>query len=165
MHNAMHISVSASAICSYFVGNSYVAPQKQLMLTAMRYTEDKLLEKLVEVEQWAMANLDVLRLRDGDCFKAKLRQLNGGEEKRIHNFLTKHQKRLEASAALAAQLAKLGCMVMAPGDTGLHSRAIGSFRKPQSAKPHRRRVERPGGRQEANKDRGERADELCRQER
>ena len=107
LHNAMHISVLASAICSYFVGNSYVAPQKQLMLTAMRYTEDKLLEKLVEVEQWATANLDVLRLRDGDCFKAKLRQLDGDEEKRIYKFLVYHRKRLKASAALAAQLAKL----------------------------------------------------------
>ena len=84
-------------------------------------SEDKLLEELVEVEQWATANLDVLRLRDGDCFKAKLRQLNGGEEKRIYKFLANQQKRLEASAALAAQLAKLGCMVMSPGDTGLHA--------------------------------------------
>ena len=84
-------------------------------------SDDKLLEELVEVEQWARANLDVLRLREGDCFKAKLRQLNGGEEKRIHNFLTYHQKRLEASAALAAQLAKLDCVVMTPGDTSLHA--------------------------------------------
>ena len=76
------------------------------------------------MEQWARANLDVLRLREGDCFKAKLRQLNGREEKRIYNFLAYHQKRLEASAALAAQLAKLGCMVMAPGDTGLHAAVL-----------------------------------------
>ena len=88
---------------------------------APKKSDDKLLEELVVVEQWARANLDVLRLREGDCFKAKLRQLNGGEEKRIHNFLTNHQKRLEASAALAAQLAKLDCIVMAPGDTSLHA--------------------------------------------
>ena len=50
-------------------------------------SDDKLLEELVEVEQWARANLDVLRLREGSCFKAKLRQLNGGEEKRFYNFL------------------------------------------------------------------------------
>ena len=88
---------------------------------APKKSDDKLLEELVEVEQWARANLDVLRLREGYCLKAKLRQLNGGEEKRIYFFLTRHQKRLEASAALAAQLAKLDCMVMAPGDTGLHA--------------------------------------------
>jgi len=84
-------------------------------------SEEKLLEELVEVEQWATANLDVLRLRDGDCFKAKLRQLVCDEEKRIYMFLVYHRKRLEASAALAAQLAKLDCIVMAPGDTSLHA--------------------------------------------
>ena len=88
---------------------------------APKKSDDKLLEELVEVEQWAKANLDDLRLREGDCFKTKLRQRRGGEEKRIHNFLFKHQKRLEASAALAAQLAKLDCMVMVLGDTGLHA--------------------------------------------
>ena len=55
-------------------------------------SDDKLLEELVEVEQWARANLDVLRLREGDCFKAKLRQLNGGEEKRFYMFLSYHKK-------------------------------------------------------------------------
>ena len=82
---------------------------------------DKLREELVEVEQWATGMLDVLRLRDGDCLKAKLRQLGCDEEKRIYNFLVYHGKRLKGSAALAAQLAKLDCMVMAPGDTGLHA--------------------------------------------
>ena len=82
---------------------------------------DKLREKLVEVEQWATGMLDVLRLRDGDCFKAKLRQLGCDEEKRIYKFLVYHRKRLKGSAALAAQLAKLDCSVMAPGDTGLHA--------------------------------------------
>ena len=84
-------------------------------------SDDMLLEKLVEVEPWARANLDVLRLREGDCFMSKLRQLHGGEEKRIHNFLANNRKRVEASAALAAQLAKLDCLVMARGDTGLHA--------------------------------------------
>ena len=88
---------------------------------APKKSDDKLLEELVEVEQWAKANLDDLRVREGDCFKAKLRQLSGGEEKRLYFFLTKHQKRLEGSAALAAQLAKLDCMVMVPEDTGLHA--------------------------------------------
>ena len=103
---------------------------------APKKSDDKLLEELVEVEQWARANLQKLRSREGDCFKAKLRQLEGGEEKRIYKFLAYHQKRLEASAALAAKLAKLDCMVMVPGDTGLHadvpSAASGS-RKTRSA--------------------------------
>ena len=60
---------------------------------APKKSDDKLLEELVEMEQWATANLDVLRLREGGCFKAKLRQLNAGEEKRIHKFLTNHKKR------------------------------------------------------------------------
>ena len=46
---------------------------------APKKSDDKLLEKLAEVEQWAGANLDVLRLREGNCFKAKLRQRNGGD--------------------------------------------------------------------------------------
>ena len=82
---------------------------------------DKLREELVEVEQWATGMLDVLRLRDGDCFKAKLRQLGCDEEKRIYKFLVYHRKRLKGSAALAAQLAKLDCSVMAPGDRNLHA--------------------------------------------
>ena len=92
----------------------------------------ELVEELVEVEQWARANLHVLRLREGDCFKTKLRQLNGDEEKRFYLLLTKHQKRIEASEALVAQLAKLDCMVMNQGDTDLHtpvpSAASGSTR-------------------------------------
>ena len=84
-------------------------------------SDDKLLEELLEMEQWARTNLDVLRLREGDCFKAKLRQLSGVDEKRIYVFLFKHQKRIAASAPLAAQLAKLNCMVMVPRDTGLHA--------------------------------------------
>ena len=82
---------------------------------------DKLREDLVEVEQWATGMLDVLRLRDGDCLKAKLRQLGCDEERRIYNFLVYHGKRLKGSAALAAQLAKLDCSVMAPGDRNLHA--------------------------------------------
>ena len=84
-------------------------------------SEDKLLEKLVEVESWAMDNIDVLRDRDGDCFKAKLRQLKGGEEKRIYFFLTNHKERIRGSPALEAQLANLDCIVMALGDTSLHA--------------------------------------------
>ena len=56
-------------------------------------SDDKVLEELVEMEQWARTNLDVLRLREGGCFKAKLRQLNTDEEKRIHDFLTYHKTR------------------------------------------------------------------------
>ena len=82
---------------------------------------DKLREELVEVEQWATGMLEVLRLRDGDCLKAKLRQLGCDEEKRIYKFLVYHRKRLKGSAALAAQLAKLDCSVMAPGDRNLHA--------------------------------------------
>ena len=83
-------------------------------------SDNKLLEDLVIMEQWAKDNLADLQLREGNCFKAKLKQLKGGEEKRIHNFLNNHKKRIEASAALGAQLAKLDSMV-APGDTGLHA--------------------------------------------
>ena len=82
---------------------------------------DKLREDLVEVEQWATGMLDVLRLRDGDCLKAKLRQLGCDEEKRIYKFLAKHKERVEASAALAAQLAKLDRIVMAPGEASLYA--------------------------------------------
>ena len=82
---------------------------------------DKLREELVEVEQWATGMLEVLRLRDGDCLKAKLRQLGCDEEKRIYKFLANHGNRIKGSAALAAQLAKLDCSVMAPGDRNLHA--------------------------------------------
>ena len=85
--------------------------------------DDKLLEKFNEVVNWAKANLDLLRIREGDCFKSKLRQLNGDEEKRIYNFLNYHQKNKETSATLAAQFAKLDCMVKTSGDTGLHTDA------------------------------------------
>ena len=109
MHLGACVSITVMSLPSHWL---WWPPKK---------SDEKLLEELIEMEQWARANLDDLRLREGGCFKAKLRQLNGGEEKRIHNFLTKHQKRLEASAALAAQLAKLDRIVMAPGDTSLHA--------------------------------------------
>ena len=40
-------------------------------------TDEKLMELLLEMEEWVITNLDVVRLRKGDCFKTKLRQLNG----------------------------------------------------------------------------------------
>ena len=86
-------------------------------------TDDKLLHKFNEVFNWGKANLHLLRNREGDCFKSKLRQLNGGDEKRFYNFLSYHQKNKETSAKLSAQFAKLDCMVLTPGATGLHTGA------------------------------------------
>ena len=80
---------------------------------APKKSDDKLLEELVEVQQWASANLDVLRLREGGCFKAKLRVLQGGDERRFYNFLFYHRKRLEGNADLATQLANFDRMVLA----------------------------------------------------
>ena len=82
-------------------------------------SEDKLLADLAVVESWAMDHINVLRDRDGDCFKAKLRQLSGAEEKRIYHFLRNHKERIEASATLAAQLANLDRIVMASGEASL----------------------------------------------
>ena len=81
--------------------------------------ENSFLEELAEVEQWARANINVLRAREGDGFRSKLRQLNGSEEKRIYFLLTKHKERIAASAALAAQLANLDSIVMPPGEASL----------------------------------------------
>ena len=88
---------------------------------APKKTYQTLVKELAKVETWAMDNKDELRRREGKCFKDKLRQNNGGEERRIYKFLANHEVRLEASAALAAKLRKLGCMVLAPGDTDLHA--------------------------------------------
>ena len=103
---------------------------------APKFTEDKLLEELVRAEEWAKANLDVLRCREGDCFKAKLRQRESGDENRFYKFLANQKKKLEASTTLVARLAELDCMVMAPGDTGLHAAV-------PSAAPRNRKVRSP----------------------
>ena len=58
-------------------------PLPCLWWSPKKMTDDKLLEKFNEVVNWAKANLDLLRIREGDCFRSKLRQLNGGEEKRF----------------------------------------------------------------------------------
>ena len=74
------------------------------------------------MEQWARANINVLRAREGDGFRSKLRQLNGGEEKRIYFFLTYHKERIRGSAALAAQLANLDRLTAALPSTASGSR-------------------------------------------
>ena len=98
-------------------------PLPCLWWSPKKMTDDKLLHKFNEVFNWGKANLHLLRNREGDCFKSKLRQLNGGDEKRFYNFLSYHQKNKETSAKLAAQFAKLDCMVLTPGATGLHTGA------------------------------------------
>ena len=40
--------------------------------------------------QWAEANLDMLRARDGHGLKAKLRQHNSHHEKLLHNWLSRY---------------------------------------------------------------------------
>ena len=52
-------------------------------LMAPKKSDDMLLLELVEVYQWARANLDVLVLREYSCFKTKVHQLIGAEAKRI----------------------------------------------------------------------------------
>ena len=75
-------------------------------------TDEKLMELLVEMEQWVTTNLDVLRSREGGCFKAKLHQLNGGEEKRLYKLMEYNKRRYEASPASAQQIAKLDRIVI-----------------------------------------------------
>ena len=62
-------------------------------------TDEKLMELLVEMEEWVTTNLDAVQLRKGDCFKAKLRQLNGVVENRFDKSLMKDKWRYETSPA------------------------------------------------------------------
>ena len=104
--------------CVFIIAASLPSPW---LWWAPKKTDEKIMEQLVEMEQWVKANLDVLRSREGGCFNAKLRTWNGDEEKRFHNMMTRDKKRLEANAALAEQIAKLDCMVMATGSTSLQA--------------------------------------------
>ena len=71
-------------------------------------SDEKIMEDLVEIEQWVKANLDELRSRGDDCLR--LRQLER-EERRFYWILLRDKTRIEANAALTEQLAKLHRMV------------------------------------------------------
>ena len=74
--------------------------------------DEKFMELLVEMEEWLIYNLDVVQLRKADCFKAKLRQLNGAVENRFYKSRMKGKWRYETSPALAKQIAKLDRIVI-----------------------------------------------------
>ena len=91
---------------------------------APKKTDEKILEQLVELEQWAAANVNMLRSRGKDCILAALNQHKSGGELRFYKMLMRDKKRHEASPALAEQIAKLDSMVRATGGHGLSG---GSF--------------------------------------
>ena len=62
--------------CVFIIAASLPSPW---LWWAPKKTDEKIMEQLVEMEQWVKANLVVLRSREGGCFKAKLRQWNGDE--------------------------------------------------------------------------------------
>ena len=74
--------------------------------------DETLMELLVEMEEWVTTHLNVVQFRKGDCFKAKLRQLNGVVENRFYMSLMKGKWRHESSPASAKQIAKLNCIVI-----------------------------------------------------
>ncbi len=80
-------------------------------------TDAVCLEELDEMHQWAVVNASSLRARTGNCFHAKLRQLNKGDEKKFHNRMTKNQDRYLRSPALAARLDLLNAIVCAESGT------------------------------------------------
>ena len=83
-------------------------------------SEEKLLAELAEVEVWARANIDVLRLREGDCFKAKLRAMNGVVENRFHQRYRRGyiKKIIEANPILSKRIEELDIRVAATGGMG-----------------------------------------------
>ena len=77
---------------------------------APKKSEAAFLADVTAHRQWVVANLAALRARRGRGLQARLRQLAGPEEKRVHNWYRHHRSAALVCPRVAAALSELGAL-------------------------------------------------------